>query len=199
MLRKIYFLLPLTLLATIVCAQYKVKWLIRQPPAFGKYELKIIPIAYDSSVTDSNIINCIDTLPSYLFGVRTYNLLYKDDTNRLAITANEHGMFRKKFYITEYWKNGNMKRSVVYKRHSRHYLCCNYYENGILSSKGKYRNNKKMGRWIYTNTGKKKIRVEQYASDGTLKKTKKFKPPHATFATAFTVAHPEGKPYLIVK
>lgn len=154
---------------------------------------------FDSAVTDSDIINCIDTLPSYLFGVRTYQLTYKDDTARLAVTANEHGMFRKKFFITEYWKNGNMKRMVVYKRHSKHYLCSNYYENEILSAKGKYRNNHKIGRWVYVNTGKKKIRVEHYAPDGTLKKTKKIKPPKGTFATFFMAAHPEGQPYRIVK
>lgn len=106
-------------------------------------------------------------------------------------------MFRRKFYITEYWKNGNIKREAVYKRHSKHYLCSSYYVNEILSSKGKYRNNKKIGRWIYTNTGKKKIRVEYYAKDGTLKKAKNFKPPHFTFATFFNVARPSGRPYLV--
>ena len=197
MLRRTFLSVSLSLLVAAVSGQYKVKMLIKQAPAFGKYELKIIPLAYDSTVSDSSIINCIDTLPSYLFGVRTYNLMYKDDSTRLAISANEHGMFRRKFYITEYWKNGNMKRLAVYKRHSRHYLCYNYYLNEILSSRGKYRNNKKIGRWIYVNTGKKKIRVEHYASDGTLKKTKKFKPPRGTFATFFTAAHPQGSPYIV--
>lgn len=197
MLRRIFLLIIFTAPIANISAQFKVKMLIKQPPAFGKYELKIIPIAYDSTVKDSDIINCIDTLPSYLFGVRTYNLIYKDDSTRLAIKANEHGMFRKKFYITEFWKNGNMKRMAIYKRHSKHYLCYNYYQNEILSSRGKYRNNKKIGKWIYVNTGKKKIRVEHYASDGTLKKTKKFKPPHGTFVTFFTAAHPDGSPYVI--
>lgn len=197
MLRKIFFILPLFLITVGASAQYKVKWLIKLPPSFGKYELKIIPIAYDSTVTDSAIINCIDTLPSYIFGVRSYNLMYKDDSMRLAITANEHGMFRQKFYITEYWKNGNMKRLAIYKRHSKHYFCSNYYPSEILSSRGRYRNNKKIRRWVYVNTGKKKIRVEHYASNGTLKKTKKFKPPRGTFATFFMVAHPEGKPYIV--
>jgi len=197
MLRKIFFIISLTLFVSGVSAQYSVKMLHRLPPAFGKYKLKLISMPYDSTVKDSDIINCIDTLPSYLFGVRTYDLMYKDDSTRLAIIANEHGMFRRKFYITLYWKNGNMKRSVIYKRHSRHFICYNYYENEILSSRGKYRNNHKIGRWIYVNTGKKKIRVEHYASDGTLKKTKKFKPPRGTFATFFTVARPEGQPYIV--
>jgi hypothetical protein len=197
MLRKAFFIIPLILLAANVCGQYKEKWLIKQSPSFGKYELKIIPIPYDSTVTDSAVINCIDTLPSYLFGVRTYNLLYKDDTTRLAITANEHGMFRKKFFITLYWKNGNMKRMAVYKRHSKHYYCYTYYENEILASRGRYRDNHKIGRWVYLNSGKKKIRVDHYASDGTLKKTKKFKPPAGTLSTFFMAAHPIGRPYVI--
>lgn len=90
-----------------------------------------------------------------------------------------------------------MKRQATYKRHSRHYLCYTYYENEILSSKGKYRDNKKIGRWVYINTGKKKIRVEHYASDGTLKKTKKFKPPCGTLATFFMAASPNGRPYIV--
>lgn len=197
MSRRIYLFITLTFLAVVVSGQYKVKMLVYQSPGYGQYRLKIIPIPYDSAVTDSNIINCIDTLPSYLFGARTYDLMYKDDSTKLAIIANEYGIFRKKFIITEYWKNGNMKREAVYKRHSRHYVCSNYYTNEILASRGKYRNNKKMGRWIYINTGKKKIRVEKYSSDGTLKKTKNFKPPHGTFATFFTAAHPEGRPYIV--
>jgi hypothetical protein len=197
MLRKKFLFIPLLLLVASVSAQYKVKMLFEQSPGYGKYRLKIIPIAYDSAVTDSSIINCVDTLPSLLFGARTYNLMYKDDSTKLAIMANEHGMFRKKFYITGYWKNGNTKRLAIYKRHSRHYLCSNYYINEILASRGKYRNNKKIGRWIYTNSGKKKIRVEHYASDGTLKKAKNFKPPHGTFATFFTAPHPDGRPYIV--
>ncbi len=184
-------------MAVSVCGQYKLKMLIKERPAFGQFRLKIIPIAYDSTVTDSSIINCIDTLPSYLFGARTYHLMFKDDTNKLAVSANEHGMFRKKFYITEYWKNGNIKRLALYKRHSKHYTCYNYYLNDILASRGKYKNNKKIGKWIYINTGGKKVKVEHYASDGTLKKTKTFKPPHSTFATMFNAAHPEGKPYSV--
>src|ERR1017187_4916109 len=121
MLRRNIFIITLSLLTASVCAQYKVKMFHYEPPAFGKFRLKIIPIAYDSTVTDSSIINCIDTLPSYLFGARTYHLMYKNDSNKLAVAANEHGMFRRKFYITEYWKNGNMKRLAVYKRHSNHY------------------------------------------------------------------------------
>ena len=197
MLRSVFLFILLSLLVTAVSGQYKVKMLIRQSPGFGQYKLKIIALPYDSTVTDSSIIKCIDTLPSYLFGARTYNLMYKDDSTRLAIMANEHGPFRGKFTITEYWKNGNMKREAIYKRHSKHYLCYNYYVNEILASRGKYRNDKKIGRWVYVNTGKKKIRVEHYASDGTLKKTKNFKPPRRTMATFFMVAKPEGSPYIV--
>ena len=197
MLRKNLFIIALSLLAVSVCAQYKLKMFVNEPPGFGKYRLKIIPIAYDSTVKDSSIINCIDTLPSYLFGARTYHLMYKNDSNKLAVAANEHGMFRRKFLITEYWKNGNMKRLAIYKRHSKHYTCYNYYLNDILASRGKYRDNKKIGKWIYINTGGKKIRVEHYASDGTLKKAKNFKPPHGTFATFFNAPHPEGRPYSV--
>ena len=78
MLRRTFLSVSLSLLVAAVSGQYKVKMLIKQAPAFGKYELKIIPLAYDSTVSDSSIINCIDTLPSYLFGVRTYNIMYKN-------------------------------------------------------------------------------------------------------------------------
>ncbi len=197
MLRKIFLLISLTFFVAVVSAQYKVKMLVKQPPGFGQYRLKIIPIAYDSTVTDSSIMNCMDTLPSYLFGARTYHLMYRDDSMKLAVMANEHGPFRGKFRITEYWKNGNMKRVAVYKKHSKHYLCHTYYANEILASTGKYRNKKKIGRWVYINTGKKKIRVEHYSTDGTLKKTKQFKPARGTFATFFMVAEPEGTPYTV--
>jgi len=197
MLRRRFLIISFFLIGLAASGQYKVKMLVKQSPGYGQYKLKIIPIPYDSTVTDSSIIQCIDTLPSYLFGVRTYNLMYKDDSMRLAIMVNEHGMFRKKVFITEYWKNGNIKREAIYKRHSRHYLCYNYYANEILASQGKYRKNKKIGKWVYINTGKKKIRVEHYAADGTLKRTRNFKPPHSTFAAIFMVAKPEGSPYIV--
>lgn len=197
MLRKTFLLASFILFVALLSAQYKVKMLVKQSPGFGQYKLKIIPIPYDSTVTDLSIIKCIDTLPCYLFGVRTYNLMYKDDSTKLAIMANEHGPIRGKFTLTEYWKNGNIKRVAIYKRHSKHYFCSNFYANEILASQGKYRNSKKIGRWVYINTGKKKMRVEHYASDGTLNKTKNFNPPHGTLATFFMVAKPEGSPYIV--
>ncbi len=197
MLQKIFSFILLILVASSSSGQYKEKMLVMQSPGFGQYWLKIIPIGYDSTVSDSNIINCIDTLPSYLFGVRTYNLMFADDSNKLAIMANEHGLLRKKFYITEYWKNGNRKRETVYKRHSHHFSCSNFYSNEILASRGNYRNKKKTGRWVYFNTNKKKIRVEFYANDGTLKKARNFKPPRTSLRTMFEVEKPEGQPYMI--
>jgi hypothetical protein len=184
-------------MALAASGQYKEKMLIQLPPGFGQFRLKIIPIPFDSIVRDSSILNCVDTLPSYLFGARTYELMYKDDSMKLAVRADEYGMFRKKTIITQFWKNGNMQRVAVYKRHSKHYLCYNYYANEILASRGKYKNNKKIGRWIYVNTGKRKTRVEHYSSDGKLKSTKNFKPPHGTAATFFMVPHPDGQPYIV--
>lgn len=197
MLRKLFLPTSLFLLTTTLFGQYKVKILVRLPPAYGQYKLKIIPTLYDSTVTDSAIISCIDTLPSCFLGVRTYNLLYKDDTTRLAIMVNEHGLFRKKAFITQYWKNGNIKRFAIYKRYSRHYWCFNYYANAIIASKGKYRNKMKMGRWVYVNTAKKKIKVEHYTSTGILKKTKIINPPRGTLATFFMTPQPQGSPYVI--
>ena len=197
MLQRSFLFVLLIFIASAVSGQYREKMLVKQSPDIGQYKLKIIPIGYDSTVSDSTIIKCIDTLPSYLFGARTYHLMFKDDSNRLAIMANEHGPFRGKITITEYWKNGNIKREAIYKRHSKHYLCSNYYSNELLASKGKYRNSKKFGRWLYINTAKKKIRVEYYAKDGTLKKARDFNPPHSTLATFFEVAKPKGSPYLV--
>jgi hypothetical protein len=197
MLHKLFFLIIIFIAASSISGQYKIKMLVDLPPAYGQYKLKIIPVLYDSTVTDSAIIRCIDTLPSYFLGVRTYNLLYKDDTTRLAIMINEHGLFRKKASITQYWKNGNIKRFTAYKRHSKHYWSYNYYTNATLSSQGKYRNNKKIGRWVYINTVKKKIRVEHYTLPGMLKKTRVFDPPRGTIATLFMAPQPQGNPYSI--
>ena len=148
MLQRTFLFILLTLSADFATGQYKVKMLTRQSPGFGQYRLKIIHLAYDSTVSDSSIINCIDTLPTYLFGVATYNLMFKDDTLKLAIMANEHGIFRRKFYITEYWKNGNIKRESVYKRHSKHSKYSYYYASEVLASRGKFSNGKKIGRCL---------------------------------------------------
>ena len=197
MLRKFCLFVIIFFAAGSLSGQYKLKMFVSLPPAYGQYKVKIIPLLYDNSVTDSNIIRYIDTLPSYFFGVKMYLLLYKDDTTRLAIMINEHGLFCKKKFITQYWKNGNIKRFTIYRRYSSYYSCSNYYENAILSSKGKYRNNKKIGRWVYVNTAKKKIRVEHYTLAGVLKKTRTFNPPRGTLATFFMVPLPEGRPYVI--
>ncbi len=197
MLRRFFPFILFTLLAAVCAGLYNVKMLVKLSPGFGQYRLKIIPIAFDSAVSDSSIMNCLDTLPALLFGAATYNLMYKDDSTRLAIMINEHGIFRKKFYITEYWKNGNIKREATYKRHSKHYSCSIFYSNEILAAQGNYQNNRKIGRWLYINTAKKKIRVEIYAKDGSLKKTITFKPPQSTLATFFEVVKPQGSPYIV--
>src|SRR5581483_6942108 len=151
--------------------QIKEKMLHMQSPAVGRYMLHILPWGYDSTVTEEQIAACLDTLPGHLFAAKMYNLLYKDDSTRMAVRANEGiYFFHKRYTINVYWKSGNRKIYALVGRHHKKYWQFNYHENDVPESCGKYRNGHKKGKWNYFNTDGKKIKVEKYAKDGTVKK-----------------------------
>jgi len=176
----------------------KYKMIYMQSPSVGRYMLHILPWGYDSTVTPEQIATCIDTLPGHLFSAKLYNLVYKNDTTKLAVKAEEGVyLFHKKYTVTAYWKNGNKLSMVELNKHHQKYWQFNYYMNDAPASCGKYRKGHKKGRWVYFNTQGLKVKVEKYAKDGTLKKTKNIDPPKKTFRTIFNPRHPAGAPYMI--
>lgn len=178
----------------------------------GQYELRIIPLKYDTTLWDVFILDCIDSLPGGLFHSKMYNLLYADDSTKLAIQVNEGTyLFHTRYEVVEYYKNGNVKRRTYYNKEEMKYWSFNYYPDGAPESKGRYKyfisgeKNRstyaafyptKNGKWLYFNADGKLIRKEKY-SGGTLKSSKDYNLPKRTFATTSNPRHPKGRPYVI--
>jgi hypothetical protein len=177
----------------------KYKMIHMQSPAVGKYMLHILPWGYDSNTTDEQMARCVDTLPGHPLAAKMYNILYKDDTTRLAVKIEE-GLYlfsKKRYTIEVYWKNGNKKYiSLVTKRFKKYHQFV-YHENDAPAACGCFKNGHKVGRWVYFNTQGLKVKVEHYAKDGTVKSSKTIDPPKKTLRTIFNTRHLAGTPYII--
>lgn len=195
--RNIVFLI---ILFPFLCGAQAIrhKMITMKSPGIGRYMLHILPWGYDTMVTPEQIAKCVDTLQGHMFNSKMYNLLYKDDSTKLAVKAEEGSyFFHRKFTITIYLKNGNKQAVVLLNRHCEKYHEFSYYANDAPASCGHYKHGHKTRRWVYFNTQGKKVKVEKYAKDGTLKKTKTFDPAKKTLRTIFNTRHPEGTPYVI--
>ncbi len=209
MLRKKIFALLFLLPVAGFGQNIEYKMIQMRSPAVGQYMLHILPQRYDTAIPDREIAKCIDTLPGHLFGAKMYNLLYREDTAKLAVKAEEGVyLFHRRYTIEVYWKNGNKKRIAFVNKHFRKYREWNYYDNDAPRAFGRYGKikcdsatncTKKKGRWVYFDTQGKKVKVERYSRNGTLKKTKTFNPPKKTLRTAFNPRHLGGTPYIIEK
>jgi len=193
--------LVLVLFAGLCQAQkVKYKMIYMQSPAIGRYMLHILPWGYDTTITPEQIAKCVDTLPGHFLSAKMYNLVYKDDTTKLAAKIEEAVyVFHKKITLVIYWKNGNKMHYILLNKHHEKYWEFSYHDNDAPAECGKYKKGHKKGRWVYFNTQGLKIRVEKYAKDGTLKKTKNFDPPKKTGRTIFNPRHLGGTPYIIAQ
>lgn len=177
----------------------KYKMLRMKSPAVGQYMLHILPWGYDSTVTPEQIARCVDTLPGHMFNAKMFNMLYKDDSTRLGVKAEEGTyFFHTKITVYLYWKNGNKKSVTKLNKHGVMYRQFNYYENDAPASCGKYKKGHKAGKWKYFNTQGLKVKTEKYAKDGTVKKTKTYDPPKNCWKTKFNPRHLGGTPYIII-
>ncbi|MGP8216103.1 MAG: hypothetical protein ACLQQ4_11100 [Bacteroidia bacterium] len=201
-------------MCTIVCnSQVRYKMFVGLGNS-GQYRLNIIPIKYDTTVSDIRILQCIDSLPGGLFHSKMYNLLYADDSTRMAIQVNEGNyLFRVRYEVVEYYKNGNVKRRTYYTKHLKKYWEFNYYADASPKSTGRYKpfinhNEKdffknsivKHGTWLYFNADGNLVKKEKNVSDGTygtLVYTKDYNPPKRTFTTIMNPKHLKGTPYVI--
>jgi hypothetical protein len=171
-----------------------------QSPAIGQYRLNIINVGYDTSMPDTRLVQCVDTMPGHLFHAKAYNFLYKDDTNHLAVTLNEGTyLFHRRYTMTVFWKNGNKMHCALFNKHLEKYWHFDFYANDAPKECGKYKHGKRKGRWVYFNTMGLKVKVEHYAHDGTLKRTKTFKMPKNCWKSTFNPRHPGGMPYIITQ
>jgi hypothetical protein len=179
----------------------------------GQYKLNIIPIKYDTTVSDLTILKCIDSLPGGLFHAKMYNLLYKDDSTRMAIQVNEGTyLFHTRFEVVEYYKNGAVKRRTYYNKHEMKYWEFDYYADASPKTKGcfkvirEYRENEKegvlmhsvvkKGKWQYFDANGMLAAVEHYSHKGELKYEAKCRP-RKTFTTIMNPKKPKGMPYVI--
>jgi|GEM_PF-1155719 len=178
--------------------QVKVKVLQMQSPSVGRYKLHILPITYDSTMTEAKMVACVDTMPGHLFGAKMYNVLYANDSTRLAVRIDAGNyLFHKKFTVTIYWKNGNRKEIALLNRHYMKYKEFDYYQNDAPAAHGRYKHGNKKHRWVYFNSRGLKDKVEKYAHDGTVKKSKTYDPPTKTIRTLLNPIHSSGTPYTI--
>jgi hypothetical protein len=175
------------------------KMMHMQSPSVGRYKMNILPWAYDSTVSASQIARCVDSLPGHAFNSKMYNILYKDDSTKQAVKVNEGSyLFHKRITEIIFWKNGNKKSVAYVNKHYEKYWEFSYYENDAPCALGQYKKGHKVGKWKYFNTRGLKVKVEKYAKDGTVEKTKIFDPPKKCLKTMFNSAHPGGSPYIII-
>ncbi len=178
----------------------------------GQYKLNIIPIKYDTTVTDLKILLCIDSLPGGLFHSKMYNLLYADDSTRMAIQVNEATyFFHTRYEVVEYYKNGAVKRRTYYTKHLKKYWEFDYYADASPKAKGRYRNVKsfmpkgdwgrgatlRKGTWKYFNADGNLAKIEKYAKDGSVKTSRDYSPAKRTGTTVMNPKHPKGMPYIL--
>jgi hypothetical protein len=197
MIKNLVFILTLALGIKVCNAQVKHKMFIGLGNS-GQYQLNIIPITYDSTVTDLKILQCVDSLPSGLFHSKFYNVLFTGDSTHLAIQITEGTyLFHTRYTITEFYKNGNKKRDTYYTKHLKKYWTFNYYADASPMYTGKYKGEIKKGKWNYYNRDGNLVKVEKYSHDGTLIYTKEYNPAKHTLTTTLNPKHPKGQPYVI--
>ncbi|HWY99037.1 MAG TPA: hypothetical protein VNY36_08130 [Bacteroidia bacterium] len=210
MIKKLFFILTL-LLCVIVCkAQVRHKMFVGSNNT-GQYKLNIIPVKYDTTVSDLTILKCIDSLPGGLFHAKMYNLLYADDSTRMAIQVNEGTyLFHTRYEVVEYYKNGAIKRRTYYNKHEMKYWYMSFYPDASPKEKGRYQTsasakqlhsayfdiNCKKGKWQYFNIEGNMVKMERYNRYGQ-EKTKDYNPPKRNFTTIMNPKKPKGKPYVI--
>lgn len=179
----------------------------------GQYELNILPYKYDTTVSDLRILQTIDSLPGKAFHSKMYNLLYADDSTRLAVQVNEAAyLFHIRYEVVVYYKNGNVKRRTYYNKHLKKYWEFDWYADASPKVTGKYtlvkqvRQNEmegvavyvvaKKGRWDYFTPDGLLSAREWFTHKGELKKEAKCRPTK-TFTTIMNPKHPCGMPYVI--
>jgi hypothetical protein len=198
MLRKI-FVITLVVCIKVCAGQVKYKMVEEQYPGFGQYRITVVPLTYDSTVSDQKVLAWSDSLDRKLFGIVEYHLLYTGDSTKFAIKVNRGLYFfvHVRFTMTEYWKNGNKKSVTYFSRRLKRYWTMTFHSNGTPASKGRFNGDKKKGKWVYYDTNGRKIRKERYNWDGMLKSGKDFNPSKNSFTTIFNPKHLQGAPYII--
>lgn len=163
----------------------------------GQYELNILPYKYDTTVSDTRILQTIDSLPGKAFHSKMYNLLYADDSSRLAVQVNEAAyLFHLRYEVVVYYKNGNVKRRTYYNKHLKKYWEFDWYADASPMETGKFNGDKKKGRWDYFTPDGLLSAREWFTHKGELKKEAKCRPTK-TFTTIMNPKHPGGMPYVI--
>ena len=163
----------------------------------GQYELYIIPLKYDTTVSDTKILQCIDSLPGHAFHSKMYNLLDAGDSTKLAIQVNEGAyLFHVRYEVVQYYKNGQVMRHTYYNKHLKKYWMFKWYADASPMETGKYNGDKKKGRWQYFNGDGLLAAREWYSHKGDLKREEKSRP-HKTFITIMNPKHLGGQPYVI--
>lgn len=214
MRRNALFILTLVVCVKVCGGQIKHKMFVGSNNT-GQYRISILPFGYDSTVSDIRILQCIDSLPGRAFHSKMYNLIYKDDSTRMAIQVNEGAyLFHVRYEVVEYYKNGAVKRRTYYNKHLKKYWEFDWYEDASAKAKGSYKTITgymnvsyrdthlthsvvKKDRWQYFNADGNLIKREWYATDGTVKKSKDYNPAKRTFITIMNPKHPKGMPYII--
>ncbi|HTA82425.1 MAG TPA: hypothetical protein VK783_05825 [Bacteroidia bacterium] len=213
MIKNLVLILTLALGIKVCNAQVKYKMFVGKGNS-GQFRLNIIPITYDSTVSDITMLQYVDSLPAGLFHSKMYNVLFTGDSTHLAIQITEGTyLFHTRYTVTEYYKNGNKKRDTYYTKHLKKYWTFNYYadaspmftgkyNSSIKATKGyaatpDYKGEVKKGKWSYYNSDGNLVKIEKYSHDGTMTFTKEFTPPKHTLTTTLNPKHPKGLPYVI--
>ncbi|MBI3509470.1 MAG: hypothetical protein HY064_02330 [Bacteroidetes bacterium] len=165
-----------------------------------RFTIRIYPALYDSSLTDQQVMNGVDTLPlRFPFG-KYYFTLFKDDTTKFAqsvLKFRGFGLLKGKYNFATYYKNGNFTCVSVYNREKvLDGGYAEYFENSLPKVTGRYHNGKKRGRWRYYDEDGKLLKIETYKRTGEMTE-KKFDKPSKNLTTGNWPQRPDGRPYVI--
>ncbi len=168
----------------------------------NSFKAYILPIVYDSTVSDQSLMKMVDTIPAigYPLAEQIYVITDKNDSTKPAVMIYKnkvYGTANWKFMIQELYPNGNPKRISTYDKNLKAYpVFCEAYDNMMVKTKGHYLNGIKIKRWKYFDPQGRKLETEIYRN-GVVRKTKTFRHPRKTLFTCMQYTNKKGVDYIL--
>ena len=131
--------------------------------------LKQIESDYDSSFVENLDRSDYASISHYIVDSINENLVFRDSMQRVvAIVKRERG---KNYFTAEYYPNGQLKAKISNSSPGMvEGPAIHYYENGVVSLEGQWKNLKRVGEWKQYNDSGQLVSVETYNEAGWLEK-----------------------------
>jgi len=131
--------------------------------------LKQIESDYDSSFVENLDRSDYASISHYIVDSINENLVFRDSMQRVvAIVKRERGT---NYFTAEYYPNGQLKAKISNSSPGMvEGPAIHYYENGVVSLEGQWKNLKRVGEWKQYNDSGQLVSVETYNEAGWLEK-----------------------------